>query len=106
MDDLMGLLQRLFDEKENDVSFLNRLRISDPDECWQEKPLRNRSETASTLYYASLLGFKEVARSLLKSGANFNAQGGYYGTALQAASSGGHLDIVQLLLDHNADVNA
>jgi len=32
-------------------------------------------------------------------------QGGYYGNALYAASLGGHEAIVQLLLEHNADVN-
>ncbi|MCJ1426154.1 hypothetical protein MMC29_004056 [Sticta canariensis] len=36
----------------------------------------------------------------------FNAQGGYYGNALQTASSGGHQKIVRLLLKSGADVNA
>jgi ankyrin repeat protein len=31
--------------------------------------------------------------------------GGKHGTALQAAASFGHLEIIQLLLKHNADVN-
>ncbi|KAK6080312.1 hypothetical protein SCUP234_05253 [Seiridium cupressi] len=34
-----------------------------------------------------------------------NAKGGYYGTALQAAASGGHKEIVELLLEKGADVN-
>ncbi|KIL60362.1 hypothetical protein M378DRAFT_83919, partial [Amanita muscaria Koide BX008] len=34
-----------------------------------------------------------------------NVQGGEYGNALQAASSGGNKDIVELLLDKGADVN-
>ena len=33
-------------------------------------------------------------------------EGGYYGNALQAACSGGHDKIVQMLLEHGADVNA
>jgi ankyrin repeat protein len=35
----------------------------------------------------------------------FNAQGGEYGNALQAASAEGHGQIVQLLLEKGADVN-
>jgi ankyrin repeat protein len=38
--------------------------------------------------------------------AGVNAQGGRYGSALQAASSRGYRDVVQLLLDKGADVNA
>ncbi|CAG8164625.1 unnamed protein product [Penicillium salamii] len=39
-------------------------------------------------------------------GADVNAHGEYYGNALQAASSGGYDTIVQILLEHGADVNA
>ncbi|KAJ6463288.1 ankyrin repeat-containing domain protein [Mycena vulgaris] len=41
-----------------------------------------------------------------ESGADVNAQGGKYGTALTAASVRGFTDVVQLLLDNGADVNA
>ncbi|KAI5465093.1 ankyrin repeat-containing domain protein [Mariannaea sp. PMI_226] len=64
-----------------------------------------RFPQASRLYYACLGGIAGVARSLLGKGANVNAQGGYYGNALQAATKGGHREIVQLLLDNGADVN-
>ena len=43
---------------------------------------------------------------LLDRQADVHAQGGFYGTALQAASAEGHEKIVQLLLDPNADVHA
>jgi ankyrin repeat protein len=43
---------------------------------------------------------------LLEQGADVNAQGGEYGNALLASSYGGHNKIVQLLLEHRADVNA
>ena len=59
-----------------------------------------------TLYYASQAGFVKVSGHLLEKGADVNAQGGNYGNALQAASSGGHEVIVKLLLEEGADVNA
>ena len=43
---------------------------------------------------------------LLDRGADVNAQGGEDGNALQAASSGGHEEIVLQLLAQGADVNA
>ena len=43
---------------------------------------------------------------LLDLGADVNAQGGYYGNALQAASWKGHEAVVRFLLTQGADVNA
>ena len=39
-------------------------------------------------------------------GADVNAEDGKYGTALQAASFGGHEKVVELLVKQGADVNA
>jgi hypothetical protein len=39
---------------------------------------------------------------LLDKGADVNAQGGFYGNALQAASGGGHEKIVQMLAENRA----
>jgi ankyrin repeat protein len=47
-----------------------------------------------------------VVRLLLDRGANVNAQGGRYGSALQAALYGGHESVVRLLVERGADVNA
>ncbi|KAH8690400.1 hypothetical protein GQ44DRAFT_720264 [Phaeosphaeriaceae sp. PMI808] len=46
-----------------------------------------------------------VVRMLLEKDADVNAQGGEYGTALRAASWGGHDTVVRMLLEKNADVN-
>jgi ankyrin repeat protein len=43
---------------------------------------------------------------LVEHGVNVNAQGGNYGSALQAASFNGHIDIVQLLIEQGADGGA
>jgi ankyrin repeat protein len=42
---------------------------------------------------------------LLEKGANVDAQDGFHGNALQAASNGGYDTIVTLLLEKGANVN-
>ncbi|KAH8882915.1 purine and uridine phosphorylase [Thozetella sp. PMI_491] len=51
-------------------------------------------------------GHDETVQILLENGADINAQGGYYGNALQAASYGGHVEIIQILVENGADINA
>jgi ankyrin repeat protein len=46
-----------------------------------------------------------MVKLLLDRGANINAQGGYYGNALQAAAYTGYRANVELLLDRGADIN-
>jgi ankyrin repeat protein len=43
---------------------------------------------------------------LVDKGADVNAQGGEYGSALQVAVARGHTEMAQLLVDKGADVNA
>lgn len=62
-------------------------------------------EPASPLYYASLGGLKVTVKWLLDQGAEVNAIGGEYHTALQAASYNGHDKIVELLLHNRANAN-
>ncbi|KAI9737303.1 MAG: hypothetical protein M1818_005836 [Claussenomyces sp. TS43310] len=59
------------------------------------------------LYAASSHGLLELVRIIiLDAKTEVNAQGGYYGNALQAAAYRGHEASVQLLLDAGAEVNA
>ncbi|KAJ6607607.1 ankyrin repeat-containing domain protein [Mycena sp. CBHHK59/15] len=58
------------------------------------------------IYMCSNIGYIEGVRLLLEKGADVNAQGGAYGSALQATSYRGTIEIVGLLLEKGADVNA
>ncbi|KAH8724798.1 fibronectin type 3 and ankyrin repeat domain protein 1, partial [Phaeosphaeriaceae sp. PMI808] len=69
----------------DNAAYLNWIRIHDPERPW------------------SIPNFRKL---LLDKGADVNAQGGYYGNALQAASSRGYEPVVKLLLDKGADVNS
>ncbi|KAH8834352.1 ankyrin repeat-containing domain protein [Flagelloscypha sp. PMI_526] len=63
----------------------------------------------TALHAASLAGKLDVVQFLVEEGADVNAEGGEYGTALQAASSkssNGCLDILHFLLQNGANVNA
>lgn len=67
----------------------------------------------SSLYYAGLLGRLPILHVVIaeaaKSGSlseTVNAEGGWNGHALQAASLNGHQKAVQLLLEHGANANA
>ncbi|KAJ6006651.1 Pfs NACHT and Ankyrin domain protein [Penicillium sp. IBT 35674x] len=73
---------------------------------YQDRQVWDIDPTGSRLYYACFAGLTAPARVLIGKGADVNAQGGYYGNALQVASSQGHRDVVELLLYKEADVNA
>ncbi|KAJ3804424.1 ankyrin repeat-containing domain protein [Lentinula aff. lateritia] len=82
---------------------------------WQEMYINNidlpRRRTAGPLYYGALNGLYGAVKYLIQGVRGekhhvINAQGGYIGNALQAASYGGHESIVRLLLENDADVNA
>src|SRR5204863_9527420 len=49
---------------------------------------------------------ESIVTLLLEKGADVNAQGGFFGSALQAASANRHEAIVTLLLEKGADINS
>jgi ankyrin repeat protein len=88
-------------------AYLTWIRLYDPENPWGE-PIMGRSQDSvlTPLYYCARLGLRTITRLLLDKGAEVNAQGGFYGNALQAASSEGHELIVKMLLDNKANINA
>ena len=59
------------------------------------------------LYYASMLGFRDLAEHLLTKHPEYvNARGGYEETPMHSAARGGHADILSLLLERGADMDA
>ncbi|KAF7976885.1 hypothetical protein HWV62_5427 [Athelia sp. TMB] len=57
------------------------------------------------LYYASYIGLIQLVDYLIAQGADLNALGGKWGTALHAALQEDHFEIVKLLLENGADAN-
>ncbi|KAM3513179.1 hypothetical protein MY11210_003204 [Beauveria gryllotalpidicola] len=88
---------------EKEATFQRWTRLYQPDRYWFDDPGPPRG---SRLYYACFVGLVAPARELIGKGADVNARGGFYGNALQAASTKGYQEIIQLLLDNGADPNA
>jgi ankyrin repeat protein len=96
------LATKLFDPTSR-YKFIHWLQAYDPD----RSPIDLENNFSSPLYYSSLLGLCGVAEWLLKMQVDVNRDSeGTYGNALQAASVNGNEVVVQLLLDHRANVNA
>ncbi|KAJ5706534.1 NACHT nucleoside triphosphatase [Penicillium malachiteum] len=87
---------------ETEATFQRWARLYQADRAWDGDPGPPRG---SRLYYACFHGLVAPARDLIDKGADVNTRGGEYGNALQAASLGGHQEIVKLLLEKGADVN-
>lgn len=63
-------------------------------------------DLAPPLYYAAFIDRQELVSGILAAGADVNARGGLYTTALHAASARGCERTVQTLLGSGADINA
>lgn len=87
---------------EKESTFQRWACLYQPDQDWDLDP---GPPQGSRLYYTCYIGLVAPARDLIGKGADVNAQGGVFGNALVAASSGGYQEIVKLLLDKGADVN-
>ena len=96
---MFRLTVKLFTPKS--AQFINWVKMYEGIEGYME-----HDNIASPLYYASQAGLMQVLELLVEKGVDMNAQGGYFGNALQAASYYGYEVIVKLLLEKGADVNA
>ncbi|KAI5460679.1 hypothetical protein BGZ63DRAFT_414828 [Mariannaea sp. PMI_226] len=83
--DIVGSALRFL---QNETTFQRWGRLHKAERVWESR--------GSRLYYACLGGLAGVAR-------NIKAESGRYGNALQAASIGGHQEIVQLLMQRGAN---
>ncbi|KAK8099700.1 uncharacterized protein PG998_012941 [Apiospora kogelbergensis] len=98
-------------DESNDVALS---ASDDEDQKREEKEEEDVNEEASSspketqvrnpVYYASLLGLKEVVKWLLEQGLDAACVGGRYGFPLQAAAAGGHTDVVAYLIHSGAPV--
>ena len=88
------------------IPYANCYRIHDPDKPWKYYGWQASVTTTPTpLYYTSKVGLEALVSLLLAGGADPNARGGLYGSALQVAAFEGHEPIVKLLLSNKADVD-
>ena len=85
---------------------LNWVRNTDPDDNGSGDLILGIRDLSPPIYYASLAGLSESVNMMIEKNIDVNAEGGRLRSALHAASFSGHMDTVQLLLDHGADVKA
>jgi ankyrin repeat protein len=97
------MMKLLTDEN---TAFLNWVRLCDIDQYYHSNLQKERIEIAKPLYYASLAGLTEVSYALLEMGADINALGGKYRSALMAALCEDNEATANVLIEKGADLNA
>jgi len=86
--------------------FASWLWIYNHDDGSSMSTVRPKSPDGVPLYYATVLGFRNLTEYLLtKHSGAVHARGGYYVTPLHAAARLGHADIVSLLVEHFPNVD-
>ena len=88
----------------NTTAFMAWMRFFDIEKPWISAPNIRRTfdGVPTTLYVASHEGLGHAVSAVLSAGADIDAQGGAYGTALQAAAARGHKEVVQVLMEAGA----
>ncbi|KAK5053766.1 hypothetical protein LTR84_001727 [Exophiala bonariae] len=99
---LVPLVVSLLDGRRKS-NLINCLQLCENDKRWEWQ--QDSDETASPIYYASLMGLAEVVTHMLQSGESPNEFLRWYNPPLSAAVSSGYLPIVKLLLESGADPN-
>jgi hypothetical protein len=98
-------MERLFDEDK--PNFSTWLWIYNEDRGHSMPTIGPTKPEAVPLYYAARLGFQDLVEHLIaKHPEHVNANGGKEMTPMHAAASGGHVNILRLLLEHGADVDS
>jgi Ankyrin repeats (3 copies)/Ankyrin repeat len=98
-------MERLFDADE--PHFATWLWIYNEDRRRRSmSTMHPEKPEAVPLYYAAMLGFRDLAEYLIaEHPEHVNARGGQEVTPLHVAVSTGHSDILLLLIEHGAEVN-
>ena len=95
----------VYDFLNSETSLLSWLKVYRPDDTLA--PFSKKDyEIGPPLYYLAFWGAYYLVRDIIDKGADINARGGTYSTALQAAAFNGKTNILKRLLGAGAEINA
>ena len=90
----------------SEALLLSWLQIYHPEDLFDAPFSPREYDIASPLYYLAFWGISDLVRMSINNGADINAQGGKYHTALKAAVRSGNTSTTKLLLEAGANPNA